>query len=88
MQDVVAELGQEALRVALLVSAPVMVASLVVGLVTSLFQATTQIHEQTLAFVPKILASFLALIVFGPWMLERLVSFATRLLLGLPALIR
>ncbi len=88
MKDVVTEFGQEALRVALLVSTPVMVASLVVGLVTSLFQATTQIHEQTLAFVPKIVASFLALILFGPWMLERLVGFATTLLSSLPALIR
>jgi len=88
MQDVIIELGQESLRVALLVSAPVMVASLVVGLITSLFQATTQIHEQTLAFVPKIVASFVALLVFGPWMLEKLVAFTSRLLLTLPAFIR
>ncbi|MDP2858198.1 MAG: flagellar biosynthesis protein FliQ [Bacillota bacterium] len=88
MPDIVMELGRQSLRVALLVSAPIIVASLAVGLLVSLFQATTQIHEQTLVFVPKILASFAALLFFGPWMLEKLVAFTSGLLLALPSFIR
>jgi flagellar biosynthetic protein FliQ len=88
MQDVVIELGQKSLRVALVVSAPIMIASLAVGLLVSMLQAMTQIHEQTLVFVPKILATFVALLLFGPWMLESLVAFASGLLRALPGFIR
>lgn len=88
MLETVIGLGREALYLALIVAAPVMVLSLAVGLVISFLQATTQIHEQTLAFVPKIIATFAALIVFGPWMLTRLLEFTSRLLSSLPAFIK
>lgn len=57
-----------------------LVIGLVVGLLVSIFQATTQIQEQTLAFIPKIVAVFVAILVFGPWMLNTMVDFTTHLL--------
>lgn len=76
----VIELGQGAVFTILLVSAPLLGLSLLVGLAVSMFQATTQIQEQTLAFIPKIVAVFLAVLIFGPWMLSKLVHFASNLL--------
>ncbi|MFC4307409.1 flagellar biosynthesis protein FliQ [Cohnella boryungensis] len=73
-------LAGQALYTVLKVSAPMLVIALVVGLLVSIFQATTQIQEQTLAFVPKIIAVFLALLIFGPWILNILVDFTTHLL--------
>ncbi|WP_223066785.1 flagellar biosynthesis protein FliQ [Paenibacillus caui] len=68
-------LAGQAVYTVLKVSAPMLIIALVVGLVISIFQATTQIQEQTLAFVPKIVAVLLALLLFGPWMLTTLVDF-------------
>lgn len=63
----------------IIVAGPILVIALVVGLVISIFQATTQIQEQTLSFVPKIIAVFLALIIFGSFMMNRLIDFTTNL---------
>lgn len=82
------DLAQEAVRVALYVAAPVIGLSLVVGLLISLFQATTQVNEPSLQFVPKILAAVAGLIIFGPWMLTTLMDFARRMLALLPAMMR
>ena len=71
--DVVVQLGQQALMVVLLVSAPMLGLGLLVGLCVSVFQATTSIQEQTLAFIPKIIAVFVAILIFGPWMLLSLI---------------
>ncbi|AQS56878.1 flagellar biosynthesis protein FliQ [Novibacillus thermophilus] len=76
----VIEIGQGAVYTILLVSAPLLGMSLLVGLIVSVFQATTQIQEQTLAFIPKIIAVFVSVLVFGPWMLSRMVHFASNLL--------
>ncbi len=73
-------LAGQALFTVLKVSAPMLIIALVVGLSVSIFQATTQIQEQTLAFVPKIIAVFLALLIFGPWILNIMVDFTARLL--------
>jgi len=62
------------------VSAPMLILGLVVGLIVSIFQATTQIQEQTLAFVPKIVAVLLALLLFGPWIITKLVDFTSQIL--------
>jgi len=75
----VATLGQQALLVALLVSLPVLLSALIVGVLISLVQAVTQIQEMTLTFVPKIIATMVALVVFGPWMMQVLMSFTTNL---------
>lgn len=68
-------LAGQAVYTVLKISAPMMVIALVVGLIVSIFQATTQIQEQTLAFVPKIVAVMIALLLFGPWMLTTMVDF-------------
>ncbi len=68
-------LAGQAVYTVLKVSAPMLIIGLVVGLIVSIFQATTQIQEQTLAFVPKIVAVLLALLMFGPWILTTLVDF-------------
>ncbi|MFC4775381.1 flagellar biosynthesis protein FliQ [Paenibacillus sp. GCM10023252] len=78
--DFVIGLAGQAILVVLKASAPMLVLGLVVGLIVSIFQATTQIQEQTLAFVPKIVAVFLSVIVFGPWILNTVVDFTYNLL--------
>jgi flagellar biosynthesis protein FliQ len=82
--DVVIQLGQEALMIVMLVSAPMLGLGLLVGLMVSVFQATTSIQEQTLAFIPKILAVFVAILIFGPWMLRIMVEYVTRIMVNLP----
>lgn len=76
----VLKLAQDAIRTILMVSAPMLIFSLVVGLVVSIIQAVTQIQEATLAFVPKIVAVLLSLIIFGPWILKLITQFTTDLL--------
>lgn len=70
---------QEGIKTIIIVSAPILAVSLIVGLIISIFQATTQINEQTLSFAPKIIAIFLSIILFGPWMINKLVDFTTKL---------
>ena len=83
--DLVIQLGQEALMVVLIVSAPMLGLGLAVGLMVSVFQATTSIQEQTLAFIPKIIAVFVAVLIFGPWMLRVMVEFFAGIFMNLPA---
>ena len=78
-------LGQQGLYMLLLVSAPVLLAVLVVGLVVSVFQAATQINESTLSFVPKVVAAVAVLAIAGPWMLTMLVEYIRRTLLAIPS---
>ncbi|CAG7623657.1 flagellar biosynthesis protein FliQ [Paenibacillus allorhizosphaerae] len=78
--EFIIRLAGEAVYTTLKASAPMMVLALVVGLIISVFQATTQIQEQTLAFVPKIVVVLLALLIFGPWILTTLVDFTYNLL--------
>jgi flagellar biosynthetic protein FliQ len=82
-QDFVLALGRDAVTTALLVAAPVLGFSLITGLIVSILQAVTQVNEVTLTFVPKILAVFLALALFGPWTMRVMVGFAERLFAGL-----
>jgi flagellar biosynthetic protein FliQ len=79
--------GQQSLYVLLMVAAPVLLTVLVVGLVVSVFQAATQIHEQTLSFVPKIVAAVGVLAIAGPWMLTSLVEFLQRTLQSIPTVV-
>ncbi len=80
-------LGQQGLYILLMVAAPVLLTVLVVGLVVSIFQAATQINEQTLSFVPKILAAVAMLAVAGPWMLTTLVEYLQRTLQSIPSVV-
>jgi flagellar biosynthesis protein FliQ len=74
-QELAAYLTSHALMTALLVSAPMLIAGMVVGVLISMFQAVTQINEMTLSFVPKIVVTALALLVFVQWMAEKLLDF-------------
>jgi flagellar biosynthetic protein FliQ len=78
--DFVIALAGQAVYTVLKASAPMLVLGLVVGLIVSIFQATTQIQEQTLGFIPKIVAVLLSILLFGPWILNTLVDFTYNLL--------
>ncbi len=77
-------IGQQGLYMLLLVSAPMLITVLLVGLVISIFQAATQINEATLSFVPKVVAAVAVLAIAGPWMLTMLVEYIQRTLLAIP----
>lgn len=85
--QIVLTIGQEALLMLLMVSAPVLGAVLVVGLLVSLFQAITQIHEATLAFVPKLVAAMAVFAWAGPWMLNMLVEYIRRMIESIPSMV-
>jgi flagellar biosynthesis protein FliQ len=78
--DFIIALAGQAVYTVLKASAPMLLVGLIVGLIVSIFQATTQIQEQTLAFVPKVAAVLLSVLVFGPWILNTLVDFTYNLL--------
>ena len=79
--------GQEGLYLLLLVSAPILLSVLIIGLVVSIFQAATQIHEATLSFVPKIIGAVAVLAIAGPWMLSTLVEYLQRTLQAIPSVV-
>lgn len=78
-EAVVIGLMKEALTVALLVGAPILATTLIIGVVVSLIQAVTQVNEATLTFVPKLIGVFVAMLIFGPWMMETLLDFSAGL---------
>jgi flagellar biosynthetic protein FliQ len=86
--DLAIQVGRDALVMVMLVSAPMLGLGLLVGILVSIFQAITQIQEQTLSFVPKIIAVFVAVLLFGPWMLSLMVDYTREIFLHLPQLIR
>lgn len=79
-EGMILEIVRQAILTIVIVASPVLLISMIVGLVVSIFQATTSIQDQTLTFVPKIMAIFGSLIIFGPWMLGRLTEFTTWLI--------
>jgi flagellar biosynthetic protein FliQ len=81
-------IGRDALEMTLALAGPVLVFGLVAGLGVSVFQALTQINEITLTFIPKIAATAAALVLFGPWMLARFISYTTTLFESLPGYVR
>ncbi|MDD3353963.1 flagellar biosynthesis protein FliQ [Zoogloea sp.] len=83
----VIDLGRQALELTLLISSPLFIAALVTGLIISIFQAATQINEQTLSFVPKLVATFTALVLAGPWMITMMTEFIQRLFESIPSMI-
>jgi flagellar biosynthetic protein FliQ len=86
-QDVVVSLAVQAMQLALEVGLPILLVGLLIGLVISVFQAVTQIQEQTLSFIPKILGMGAVMILAGPWMLNRLLGYTTELYTSIPQLI-
>lgn len=77
-------LGQQAIEMTLTLSAPLLLSALVIGLVVSIFQAATQINEQTLSFIPKLVGIFMVLVFAGPWMMTLMVDFIRRLFSNIP----
>lgn len=86
-EELVLTLAERSIVTVLLVAGPILILALAVGLLVSIFQATTQIQEQTLAFIPKIIAVLVGLVVFGPWMLSKIVEFTSDLYQSLPMLV-
>jgi flagellar biosynthetic protein FliQ len=87
-QGVIIDVAQEAMKVVLMVSAPILGLSLIVGLIVSIVQATTQIQETTLSFIPKIVTVALTLIIFGPWMMNLMYEFTVKLFENIPNYIK
>ncbi|MCM2130407.1 flagellar biosynthesis protein FliQ [Larsenimonas rhizosphaerae] len=85
--ETVMNLAYQAMKLMLLLAAPLLLVALMVGLLVSLFQAATQINEMTLSFIPKILAVFLTLVVGGSWMIGNIVDFTRTLFYSIPQLI-
>ena len=81
------KLGQDTLMIVLIVAGPTLLVALVVGLVVSIFQAVTQIHEMTLTFIPKILSVGVVLSLLLPWTIRRMVEFTTTLISSIPTVI-
>ncbi|MDD2913805.1 MAG: flagellar biosynthesis protein FliQ [Gallionella sp.] len=82
--ETVLTIGQQAIELTLMISAPLLLSALVIGLVVSIFQAATQINEMTLSFIPKLLGTFLVLIFAGPWMVNTMVDYIQRLFGNIP----
>jgi flagellar biosynthesis protein FliQ len=84
LNEIAVQLGREAIWISLVISAPVLLAGTVVGLVIGLFQAMTQIQEQTVAFVPKIVVMFLVLSCTLPWLISQMLQYTSDLIGGIP----
>jgi flagellar biosynthetic protein FliQ len=85
--ETVLDVGRDALWMPVMLAGPLLGAALAVGLLIGIFQAATQIQEMTLSFIPKLLALVVALFIAGPWMIQVLVTFSKRLIVGIPGLI-
>jgi flagellar biosynthetic protein FliQ len=85
--ETVMAVGQRALEMTLLLAAPLLLAALITGLIVGAFQAATQINEQTLSFIPKLIVMALVMVITGPWMLKTIVSYTHELFESIPGLI-
>lgn len=87
-EDVVVQLGQDALKTLAMVAAPMLLSTLIIGLIISIFQALTQINENTLTFVPKMIVIGIVLIIAGPWMLDTLSVYTVHLFESISTVVR
>ncbi len=85
--ETVTTIGQQALWVTMLISAPMLVSALAVGLLVGMFQAATQINEMTMSFIPKLLVLVIAVVAAGPWMLSVIINYTRELMFSIPSLI-
>jgi flagellar biosynthetic protein FliQ len=86
-QDTVVSIVTQTMEVGLKLSLPILLVGLIIGLVISVFQAVTQIQEQTLSFIPKVLGLVVVIVVAGPWMLGQIVNWTTELYSSIPSLV-
>ncbi len=82
--DMVISFGQKALEMALMLSAPVLLATFIVGLIISILQSATQIQEMTLSYIPKIVAAYIIILILGAWMLNKLLDYTKELIINIP----
>jgi flagellar biosynthetic protein FliQ len=87
-EDLIIQLGQDALKTTAMLSAPLLLAALVIGLVVSIFQALTQINEATLTFIPKMVVVALVIVLAGPWMLDVMTNYTTNLFENIATFVR
>lgn len=87
-EDIVITLGQDALKTLAMLSAPLLLSTLIIGLIVSIFQALTQINENTLTFVPKMIVVAIILILAGPWMLDTMTAYTTNLFENIATIVR
>lgn len=85
--ETIMAIAQHALKIALLLSMPLLLAALIIGLIVGIFQAATQINETTLSFIPKLIGIAVVLMMAGPWMLKTLVNYTQELFASIPGLI-
>lgn len=85
--ELVMSIGRQAIEMTLILAGPLLLAALVIGLIISVFQAATQINEQTLSFIPKLVGMFIVLLLAGPWMLQMMVDYIRRLFESIPQII-
>lgn len=83
----VMDIGRQAVEMTLILCGPPLITALVIGLIVSMFMAATQINEQTLSFIPKLVGTLVVLVLAGPWMLQMMVDFIRRLYEGIPQLV-
>lgn len=86
--DAYSDITNQAIKVAVMISSPMLIGALLMGIMVSLFQAVTQINEQTLSFIPKILVIVGALSICAPWMADTLTTFTRDLILSIPEMVR
>jgi len=87
-QDLIVQIFRELLKTTIFLMGPILIATIIVGLLVSIFQAATQIHEMTLVFVPKIIVIGLCLMVLFPWMLNLMISYTVNLFTNIPAYVK
>ena len=87
-QDMVVNLATQAMTLAFEVAGPILLVGLVIGLAVSLFQAVTQIQEQSLSFIPKIVGLAVLIVILGPWMMDKLINYVTNLWMAIPSMVR
>lgn len=87
-EDLIIKLGQDALRTSAMLSGPILISTLVIGLAVSIFQALTQINESTLTFIPKMLVVALVIVIAGPWMLDVMTTYTTNLYENIATFVR
>ena len=87
-EELIIKLGQDAMRTTAIVSAPILGAALVIGLIVSVFQAVTQINESTLSFIPKMIVVALVIALAGPWMLDVMTNYTTQLFENVATMVR
>ncbi len=85
--DAFTEVSNQAIKVTLYIASPMLIGALLIGIMVSIFQAVTQINEQTLSFIPKIVVIVGALVIFAPWMSDTLTSFTKDLIINIPTMV-